>query len=308
MKRAWGAWAELWDRREDAAALALVRIFIGAVVAYDLLEMWRVGAIEPLLARPGEGYASASDGWAVHLFGAGAAGARALWLTGLLAALAVAGGVATRAACIVSIAVSLQIAQVAPDGDRGIDQLMRVVLAILALSRCHARWSADAWLWRRAGRPIPTDVPAWPRYLLLLQLLWVYASGGMNKGGAEWGPTGGFTALANALTDPHIARFDPAWVEVVHPLTRVATAATMLFELSAPLYLALYHFAATRDRPGRLRAACNRLHLRWVWLALGAAFHLGIACTLRLGIFPFGMLALYPILMLPGELRRSSGR
>jgi hypothetical protein len=304
VRRWWAAWVELWDRREDAAALALVRIFVGLVLAYDLFDMWRVGAIEPLLARRPDGYAAPSDGWAVRWLGGDADGARALWLLGLGSALAVAGGVATRVACIVAIAVSLQIGQLAPDGERGIDMLLRVVLAILALSRCHARWSADAWLWRRLGRPMSIEVPAWPRYLLMLQLLWVYLGGGMNKGGAEWGPAGGFTALANALADPHVGRFDPAWVEVVHPLTRVATAATMVFELSAPLYLGLYYFAATRVRPGRLRATCNRFHLRWIWLGLGVAFHLGIAITLRLGIFPLGMLALFPVLFLPSELAR----
>jgi hypothetical protein len=294
MKRRWEAWAEVWDRREDAAAMALVRILVGLVIAYDLVDMWRVGAIEPLLAQRPDGYA-VREGWF---------GPATLWGIGLVAALAVAGGVATRAACIASIAVSLHIAHLAPDGERGIDQLLRVVLAILALSRCHARWSVDAWVWRRLGRPMSTEVPAWPRYLLFLQLLWVYVSGGLNKGGAEWGPAGGFTALANALSDPHIARFDPAWVEIVHPVTRVATALTMLFELSAPLYLALYYYAATPDRPGRLRAGCNRFRLRWVWLALGMAFHLGIALTLRLGIFPLGMLALYPVLLRPDELAR----
>jgi hypothetical protein len=77
---------------------------------------------------------------------------------------------------------------------------------------------------------------------------------------------------------------------------------TMCFELGAPLYLAFYYYAATRDRPGRLRRLCNRLRLRWIWLGMGIAFHVGIAITLRLGIFAWGMLALYPVLLLPSEL------
>ena len=44
-----------------------------------------------------------------------------------------------------------------------------------------------------------TDIPAWPRYLLFVQLIWVYFSGGHNKTGLEWTPSGGFTALANAV-------------------------------------------------------------------------------------------------------------
>ncbi|MBA3541111.1 MAG: HTTM domain-containing protein, partial [Deltaproteobacteria bacterium] len=190
----------------------------------------------------------------------------------------------------------------APDADRGIDGLLRVVLVIVALSRSHAVWSIDAWVWRRIGRPLPTEIPAWPRYLLFAQLVWVYFSGGHNKTGIEWGIPGGFTALANALTDPHFARFDPGWVAAVYPLTRVMTALTIVFELGAPVMLVLTYFAATADRPGRLRRWCNRLRLRWAWIALGVGFHLGIALTLRLGIFPAGMLVLYPVLLLPAEL------
>ena len=75
----------------------------------------------------------------------------------------------------------------------------------------------------RPQTPMPAQVPAWPRYLLLLQLVWVYFSGGMNKSAGAWGPFGGFTALANALSDPHAARFAPGWVGAIYPLTRIAT-------------------------------------------------------------------------------------
>ena len=37
-----------------------------------------------------------------------------------------------------------------------------------------------------------------------------------------------------------------------------------------------------------------------MWIATGVVFHLGIAMTLKLGIFPWGMLALYPVLFAPG--------
>jgi hypothetical protein len=34
-------------------------------------------------------------------------------------------------------------------------------------------------------------------------------------------------------------------------------------------------------------------------------FHLGIALTMRLGIFPSAMLAMYPVLLLPDEVERA---
>jgi hypothetical protein len=90
----------------------------------------------------------------------------------------------------------------------------------------------------------------------------------------------------------------------VFPLTRVATAATMVFELTALFYLLWLYFAATRDRPGRVRRFANRARLRWIWLGLFVFFELGIAIGLRLGAFPYGMLALWPVLLLPDELDR----
>jgi uncharacterized membrane protein YphA (DoxX/SURF4 family) len=299
--RAWRWWVALCDRREPATAQALVRITVATVLLVDLLMVWRLDLVRVLWTPPPVGFAFPYDGWsrifgddqAVVLFG--------LCVGGLVTLLL---GAATRLACVVVVVAGAQLGHLAPDGERGIDTLLRIVVAILAFSHGHAKWSVDAWVRRRLGRPFPREVPAWPRYLLLLQLLWVYSSGGQNKAGAEWGPMGNFAALGNALTDPHFARFAPGWVGAIDPLPRIATAVTMAFEFTAPIYLVLMYFAATRERPGRLRRICNRLHLRWLWIATGLAFQLGIAIGLDLGIFPWGMLALYPVLLLPEELER----
>jgi hypothetical protein len=142
--------------------------------------------------------------------------------------------------------------------------------------------------------------------LLFAQLIWMYFSSGQNKAGSEWFPSAGFTALGNVLSDPHFARFDPGWVEWIHPLTRAATVWTMLFELGAPLMIAFTWWNVTKERPGRLRRWSNLLRLRWVWIATGVGFHLGIALTMQLGIFPWGMLAVYPVLFHPDEIERGA--
>jgi uncharacterized membrane protein YphA (DoxX/SURF4 family) len=293
----WRRWVELWDRREPPTALAIVRIGVALVMLGDLVQIRRLGIIDTLWSPLPAGYASHYEPW-IPL------DAQGLWLAGAIAAAAMLIGAATRVACIALVAISAIMAHLAPSSESAIDQIFRIVLVILALSRCNARWSVDAWLARKLGRPPPAEVPAWPRYLLMLQLVWIYFSGGINKSGSEWGPFGGFTALADALTDPHVGRFDPSWLATAYPLARIATAVTMAFEIGAPLYLLSYYFAATRDRPGRVRARWNRLHVRWIWLALGISFELGIAISMRLGNFPWGMLALYPALLLPEELYR----
>jgi hypothetical protein len=297
VSRVWRAWVEVWDRREPPTALALVRIAVALVALLDLIQIRRLGIVDALWSRAPAGYATAYDAWL---------GAGALWTAGVIALSAMLVGAATRVACVAYLLVSVQMSSLAPNSETSIDMIFRIVVVILALSRCNARWSVDAWIARKLGRPPPAEVPAWPRYLLMLQLVWIYFSAGTNKTGAEWGPLGGFRALELALTDPSAARFDPSWLAVAYPLTRVATALTILFELVAPLYLLFYYFAATRDRPGRLRALCNRWRVRWVWIGLGVTFELGIAIFLRIGDFPWGMLALYPVLLLPEELRGGS--
>ncbi len=300
MRRAWRAWVALWDQREPATALALVRMYVGLALLADLLNLAHLGVMTPMYTAAPEGYAMASGGFATEILDAGLG--PTLWLVAVIAAGCVLVGLATRLACVTLAVTMAQLAFLCPDSDRGIQVVLRLVLVILALSGCHAKWSLDAWLRRLIKRPMPALVPAWPRYLLLFQLLWIYCSAGMNKSGAEWGPQGGFMALANALTDPHFARFDPAWVSSVIPVTQVATAATLLFELSAPLYLVWLYCAETADRPGVLRKWINRLRLRWLWIATGIVFHLGLVIALPIGLFPWGMLALYPVLLRPKEL------
>lgn len=305
MRRLLRAWVELWDGREPPTALALVRIFVGACVLGDLLQVRALGLADALWTAPpdGTGYGVGAASWSVRWFGAVDAGATMWWMTALAAA-AFTAGLATRAAGVLMALGSTQLAVLLPDGDRGIDAALRAVTLVLVLSQCHARWSVDAAIRRRLGRPFPALVPSWPRLLLFAQVVWIYFSGGHNKGAPEWWPQGGFSALANALSDPHFARFSPGWVPYTFPLPQLAAATTMLFELGAPLLFLFVWYEVTADRPGRLRRWSNRLHLRHAWIAIGVLFHVGIAIFLRLGVFPWGMLALYPVLLRAAELER----
>lgn len=316
-RAAWTAWVALWDRREPATALALVRVLVGACLVADLAPLWRLGLVDALYGAAGYGTAAdhgteagrAPDaGVVVDLLGADPG--PVLYAIALACAVGLLIGAATRVSAVGYALAAAQLAALAPDADRGIHQLLRVVALILALSGSHARWSVDAWVWRRLGRPLPRDIPAWPRYLLLAQLVWVYWSGGVNKAGAEWGPHGGFTALENILTNPQWARLPIGWIAPVTPLARLATALTMLFELGAPAYLLAYYLADTPPRgpdprPGRLRRVITALRVRAVWIALGLCFQVEIAVTLRLGVFPYGMLALYPVLLRPAEIAQA---
>jgi hypothetical protein len=288
------------DRRESATALAFVRIACAVVLLGDQLWVHHVGLVEPMWSPPPAGFGTAHASWSASLD----LSAYGLWGLAVASLTLVMLGVATRPACLAFALVSAEQSGIAPNCETALDTLMRIVFVVLALSRCNAKWSFDALVWRVLGRPMPVLIPAWPRYVLMLQLLWVYFSAAINKSSAGWGPHGGFSALGNALLDPHNGRLDPDLVVALFPLTRVATALTMAFELTAIAYVVLLYYAATPERGGKLRAWCNRLRLRWVWLGLGIAFEIGIAIGLQLGTFPFGMLALFPVLLLPAEVER----
>lgn len=278
IRRAWHAWVALLDRRELATQLALVRILLATVMLADYLDVARRGLVDAIWTHLPAGFA-VGDAWT---------SGPVAHLIGCIALVMIILGIATRPACVVFALASAQLSKLTPNGESGLDDLARVVFVILACSGCNARWSIDAVIRRAIKRPFAAEVPAWPRYLLLFQLVWVYFNGGINKSAGAWGPQGGFTALANALSDPHAARFGPGFAGALYPLTRIATALTMAFELGAPLFLVAYF---------------KEWRARYVWIALGICFEVGIAVGLRLGSFPYGMLALFPVLFYPRDFQ-----
>ncbi|HET9932996.1 MAG TPA: HTTM domain-containing protein [Polyangiaceae bacterium] len=304
-------WVELWSRREPATSLACVRIGIAAVLLVDLLAAWWLGALPALWTPPPSGF-----GWGalsehppvlVQWFGAREGVAIAAWLLAVLSAIGVAFGFCFRVTSWLLVFAMLELEGLMPDGD-GIDGLVRIVLPLLALSDAHAVLSFDARWKRGRGKPLDTEILAWPRYLIVVQLLWVYFSAAHHRGKASWGFSGEFAALGDVLGDPHFSRFAPGAFAPLYPLLQLAGFLTMVFEFSAPLFLLFSYYQRRPDRGGFIGAWVRRLRLRDVWLALGVGLHLGIAATMELGIFPFGILALYPALLPPDELEALHAR
>jgi len=299
-------WIAFWDEREGPAALALVRIFVGLAVLGDLLQAGARGAVSAVWAP-----APLGSGWGqmatpaplvVAWLGASVHAAWATWWLAIICALMLLFGLGYRIGSWLLVFAVVELWRLTPDGGDGIDALLRIVLPLLALSRANACWSCDAWLARRFARPMPATVPAWPRYLLVVQLLWLYFSAAHHRGSAAWGPAGGFSAVGEVLGDPHFARFFPGSLRALYPLTQLATALTMLFEFSAPLALLWIWLDKHPGRGGRFGDAVRRLRIRWLWVGVGISLHLGIAVTMQIGVFPFAMLALYPALFGPEEI------
>ncbi|RYZ03062.1 MAG: hypothetical protein EOO73_29540 [Myxococcales bacterium] len=303
-------WTRFWDQREAPTSLWLCRVLVSLVVAADLLQAWSLDLVPAVWAAPPDGLGWGVTGdappWSVSWFGPSSEVVVGVWGLALLTSVTFGIGFATRVSGFLLALLLAELARCAPNGDRGVDVLLRVAIPILALSGSHARWSVDAGIRRWRGRAPVQQVTAWPRYLLFAQLVWMYNSAAQNRYDSAWWPTGHFSALGTLLCDPHFARFDSGWVAALYPLTQVATASTMSFEGGSPLLLLWTWLDRAPKRGGGLGQWVRRFKVRWLWLAFGVALHLGIALTMRLGIFSFGVLALYPAFVHPSELRAAA--
>jgi hypothetical protein len=309
VRRRWQGWVALWDHHEHPRSLALIRIGLGLCLLWDYAWMALLGLVVPILgAEGGGGWARVADRgshvplvWQVLPETPGSAWL--IWAAVVVCILGVVLGVAFPVSALGFVLLSAQTAQTLDAADRGIDTLIRNVMLLLAFSGAARTWSVDAWWrtgsWRGDGR----DVPAWPRHLLIVQLVIMYFIAGIAKIGSGWTPLASYSALYVILQDVAVTRFD--WSFLAHPvlyrITQICTAVTISWEYSSPLVLLMYWYRHTPDRPGRLRAFANRHRLHWWWLAVGVIFHVLIAVSLNLGIFPFAMLALYPCFVHPDE-------
>jgi hypothetical protein len=304
----WRRWINFWDGREPPTALAICRIAVACVLLADLLSAYSLGLLDALWAPPpygmGHGVNNRDPAPVLLWLGKSRETVHIVYWTLVGALVSFAAGFLTRFSGLVALLASAQLARITPEADRGIDQLLRLFMGILVFSRSHARWSVDAWIRAKLGRPYPALVPSWPRLLIFAQLAWMYFSAGHAKGDYDWGPIGNFSALGKILSDPHFARLEPGTLEFAYPLLQLATAGTMAFEWGVPVFLLATYYDHTRERGGFWRKWFNKLRLRWVWILLGVQFHIGIAVTMRLGIFPFGCLAAYVCFFRPDELSR----
>jgi hypothetical protein len=306
--RAWHRWVWLWDGTEAPWSLALVRVLLGAVILYDFLEIARLGLVVALFAPQPEGLGDAATRadapWFVDLFGGSPTAAWGLYLAITLSAASFCAGLLTRTSAVVLLFLWAQFAAVIPAADRGIDTLCRDILLIFVFARSGDALSVDAWVatgrvWGR-GEPIP----AWPRRLLVLQLVAMYFLAGVQKLGLHWWPAGHFAALYFILQDPAIARFDFRWL--AHPpwfqLTQLGSVSTLVYQDTYPVVLLIRYAKWTADQGGWRAVVARRYGwAEWVWIGVGAVFHLLLAVTCELGIFPAAMLALYPAWILPEQ-------
>jgi len=305
--RAWTAWVRFLDRREPGTTLALWRIACGLCVVGAIGSVVLSGAVRPLWLNVADGgYSNLTPPWQFRLLGGISPGTvnRMIAVT-LIAGTLMTLGLGGRLPVFIALQGYLALVNLNAAGTGGYDNAISNSLWLLFLARSTETLSLDCRLrtgsWRSAR-----EVPAWPRYLAIFQLVLIYWSTGAHKLSAAWTPAGGFSAFYYILQQPTWRRGDTSWAAHVYPLTQLATAITWIWELTSPLLLLALWYRATADRPGRLRRLFNRVNFRRVFVLIGLAVHIGILVLMEVGPFSLIMLAFYLCLYHPDEWCKST--
>ena len=284
MSRLWAWWEARVNRMEDARPLAVVRIAVSAALVLDLLNVWRLGLVDVLfIPFDAGGLSDVQD--SAYVFGGLAAPAvagRLLFGTSLLCFILTGLGVLTRPATLIGVLAYAQLGHLYPPGDRAIDRLLRTVLLILLFSGAHRRWALGGGAARK-------QVRGWASDLIRTLLVVLSMSAGISKlmMQPDWLASKGVPVLYRVMTDPLAAHVDPVAAQGWYWPLRVLGWGTILMECTGFL---LY----TRLAP--------------YWAIPGLLMHRGIAFTMELGMFSWGMMAFYPLLFAPFWLPRLMAR
>ena len=298
MKNRWARWVAFLSRREDATPLAIARIIAGSTVAMHLATMAWTGVARGMWVDQRHGgafplYVEAPLRW---IGGPTPLNVNVLLAIGILGALFLTAGAFTRAAAIATWFSWRTLTGINDNAGGSSDDLILNILFLLMLSGCGNALSVDATYRGRRD-----EIPAWPRWLIITQLVVMYWTTALQKVSIGWIPGGPLDALWYILQQPTWQRFSMRWLAPFYPLTQLATLVTWCFEQSAPLLLLAFWFRITRDRPGKIRAWFNRVDFRLKYLALGLVLHVGIWLAMEVGPFFNGVLACYERLGIPSR-------
>jgi hypothetical protein len=262
----------------DTLPFALVRIGASLAIVADLLRVASLGLVPRLFVQGQHGgFGAESDSAYVldPVFGQ----TGGLWAYGvsLTCMVLTALGIGTRPAMLLGVLAYAQLGHLFPPGDRAIDRVLRCVLLLLLFTNAHRRLSLGNLLRKRAA---VLTMPGWADDVLRLFLVIVYMAAGTAKlmQQPHWLGASGRPVLYRVVTDPLAGRLDPEAWESMSALFFVGGWGTIALELSALLLF-------TRVAP--------------YWALVGATMHVGIAFTMELGMFSWGMLSLYPVLLAP---------
>ena len=303
----WSAWAARLAHKEPATPLAVYRLLLGTVGVIIFFDTVLGGAVEPIWLHTDHGGISPlhPQSWLVDLLGGAVPSAvwPLIWAAGA-SSLAVALGFGGRVSAFIALQCWIALFALNPGSGGGHDKILTNGLWILVLAGGTQSLSLDCRLRTGSWRD-DTPTGAWPRYLLIFQLVLIYTVTGMQKVGPGWFPWGHYDAIYQSLLLPNWARWDLSGVlPTLYPLTQLATAITWLWEVSWGLVLLHLILRSTPGPPGSLRAWVARHDLRRTYVLIGLGMHGTIWALMQLGPFSLVTVSHYVLLWNHDEWRR----
>jgi len=264
-------------------SLALARIGLGSVLLMDLAirAMSLQAHYTDAGVLPREAIGLSLNKWRVclHLVTGSSFGQALLFLLAAVSALALLLGYRTRVATVLCWVLTFSLQNRNPMVLTGGDTVLRCLLFWACFMPLGARWSLDCQLSKEkppedttAGTTlVGPGIAAW-----MVQVFLVHFFAGVLKSGVEW--RSDFTALYYALEiDQLQLPLGALLLKLPLPVLKAMTASVMVAELALPLLLFPLLLGLDRWRNG----------IRLTVVATLIGFHVGLALTLELGIFPF---------------------
>ncbi len=263
----WNRWVAFTRQPVDSRPLVVLRTLVPLMVLFDMASIYLRNAQDAVLYPTSMGgMVQRSDAWFL-LESVPHAGPLLVGVVSACMALAVV-GVLTRPALVVGVVAYAQLGHMWTAGDRGIDRILRTAMVILIFSAV-------------TNAKVPRRIPRWSVDLIRLLVVCVFIGAAVakaNNNGHHWLGMMHPHELYTIMASPINGRLDPVfWYDIQAPFIAMGWA-TLILEFAVVLVF-------TRFGP-------------W-WAISGALMHLGIAATMDLGIFSWGMLALYPVLFSP---------
>jgi len=307
LARLWQRWTGYWFRPAPLLTLDVCRVLIVGNQLWELLG--RYGFITSRAGLPEALYDPLPvfrlltlpwgwNGWSSLLEGPWLyrpSAALVDWLFMLAVAVGVTAliGVYTRASLMAFALGSLLLQALAYSfGDHHHPEALTIItVALLALSPAGRTLSVDAWHQRRTWLTARSPMAGWP----LATVQWLFAivylsAAGSKLAVAGWDWMNGFTLQYHLAVDAtHNGVGLGLWLSRQHALVQALSWMTILFEATFFLVLLMPR-------------------LRWVYLPLGAAFHIGIYFAMHAPFFPWVVLyaAFIPWASVAGFRRRVS--
>ncbi len=257
----------------DLRSLALTRIAAALLVLVDLI--WRSSSLTAFYSDKGlipraALYEKFANSWqlSLHLMSGSTEVEALLFVIGGILALMLLAGYQTRSASFWTWLLFTSLNARNPYVVHGGDSLLNMLLFWGIFAPWGARYSVDSAL-NPTLTTLPKRVFSVGTVALLLQMPLVYFFGGVLKNGLEWRHD--FTAILYSLKAPDYALPLGVWMTSYPGWLKVLTASTLVLEMAGALLL----FCPFRTKTVRFFVILAFFFLQ-----------LGLALTLRLGLFP----------------------